>query len=69
MKKEYYIDKTRVLKPSQDYEYLRKAGQQYIESLAYKLWTDYNEHDPGITILEVLCYAITELGYRTNFNI
>ncbi|MGZ3750874.1 MAG: hypothetical protein ACXVAU_06345, partial [Mucilaginibacter sp.] len=33
--------------------------------LGSMLWTDYNEHDPGITILEALCYAITELGYRT----
>src|SRR5262245_59577183 len=32
-------------------------------------WTDYNTHDPGITILEVLSYAITELAYRTNFPI
>ncbi|MDC8005357.1 hypothetical protein POV27_14940 [Aureisphaera galaxeae] len=69
MKTEYYIDKTRSLTPSQDYEYLREAGQQYIESLAHKLWTDYNAHDPGITILEALCYVITELGYRTNFAI
>ena len=69
MNTEYYIERTRSLKPAQDYEYLRQAGQQYIESLAHKLWTDYNEHDPGITILEVLCYAITELGYRTNFSI
>ncbi|WP_461305291.1 hypothetical protein [Aureisphaera sp.] len=69
MKTEYYIDKTRSLKPAQDYEFLRKEGQQYIESLAHKLWTDFNAHDPGITILEALCYVITELGYRTNFSI
>ncbi|MBX2826903.1 MAG: hypothetical protein KTR22_01995 [Flavobacteriaceae bacterium] len=69
MKTEYYIDKTRSLTQSQDYEFLRSEGQQYIESLAHKLWTDYNAHDPGITILEALCYVITELGYRTNFAI
>src|SRR5690606_12730294 len=32
-------------------------------------WTDFNTHDPGITILEQLCYAITDLGYRTNLAI
>lgn len=69
MKTAFYINKARKLRPSQDYEFLRREGQKYIESLAHKLWTDYNEHDPGITILEVLCYAITELGYRTNFDI
>ena len=31
-------------------------------------WTDYNAHDPGITTLEALCYAITELGYRCGFD-
>ncbi|NEQ10530.1 MAG: hypothetical protein F6K37_32810 [Moorea sp. SIO4E2] len=33
-----------------------------------KLWTDYNTHDPGITILEQLCYAITDLSYRLDFE-
>ena len=28
-------------------------------------WTDANTHDPGITVLEVLGYALAELGYRT----
>ena len=27
-------------------------------------WTDNNVHDPGTTVLEVLCYAITDLQYR-----
>ena len=27
-------------------------------------WTDVNVHDPGVTVLEVLCYAITDLQYR-----
>ncbi len=34
-----------------------------------RLWTDYNAHDPGITLLEALCYAITDLGYRTGWDI
>lgn len=29
-------------------------------------WTDFNAHDPGVTVLEALCYAITDLAYRTN---
>lgn len=61
------ILKDPTLKPDEDYQYLREAGRQYIEELGSSLWTDYNEHDPGITILEALCYAITELGYRTSF--
>ncbi len=64
-----YLDKTRTLPNDQDYEFLRSEGLKYIEELASDLWTDYNTHDPGITILEALCYAITELGYRTDFDI
>lgn len=69
MNTQKYISKDRVLLPSQDYELLRKIGMQYIEKYGSKLWSDYNPHDPGVTILEVLSYVITELGYRTNFDI
>lgn len=66
---EYYIEKDRTLLPSQDFQFLLKEGLKYIEHLGPKFWTDYNPHDPGITILDVLCYAITELGYRADFDI
>jgi len=49
-----------------DFENLRKEGIDHLGKLAGKLWTDHNVHDPGITILEVLCYALLDLGYRTN---
>jgi len=54
---------------SMDYEFLRKKGIEYAQRLSGKTWTDYNEHDPGVTILEQLCYALTDLGYRTNFSV
>lgn len=57
------------LPPSMDYALLRKEGIRYIQELAGKIWTDYNEHDPGVTILEQLCYALTQLGYKTNMDI
>ena len=47
-----------------DYQWLRARGQEIIEKLAGEVWTDYNEHDPGVTTLEQLCYALTELTYR-----
>ena len=47
-----------------DFAFLRKTGIAHIENLGASLWTDYNSHDPGITILEMLCYAITDLGMR-----
>lgn len=52
-----------------DYSFLRQKGIEYIEKLGSKIWTDYNTHDPGITILEMLCYAITDLGLRINLPI
>ncbi len=52
-----------------DFEFLKKLGIEYIESLGGKLWTDYNDHDPGVTILEMLCYAITDLGNRIELPI
>jgi hypothetical protein len=47
-----------------DFFFLREQGISYIEALGGALWTDYNSHDPGITILEMLSYAITDLGNR-----
>jgi hypothetical protein len=57
------------LKPAQDYYDLRKEGIGFIEQMGSRQWTDYNTHDPGITILEALCYAITDLAYRTGRDI
>lgn len=51
------------------YTPLRDLGIQHVQELAGKIWTDYNTHDPGVTILEVLAYAITDLGYRVNQDI
>jgi len=53
--------------PKLDYAFLKGQGIAYIQQLAGKVWTDYNEHDPGITILEELCFVIRDLEYRTNF--
>ena len=47
-----------------DYARLREEGVRQLGRLAGAQWTDFNAHDPGITILEQLCYAITDLGYR-----
>ena len=54
---------------SMRFDFLRAEGLKHIESLAGKVWTDYNLSDPGISILEVLSYAITDLGYRASYPI
>ncbi|HEY2726492.1 MAG TPA: hypothetical protein VGI61_04930, partial [Parafilimonas sp.] len=61
--------KTNPLLPAEDYVALRKQGFKYIEQTGSGIWTDYNNSDPGITILEAVCYAITDLAYRTGFEI
>ncbi|HWQ26389.1 MAG TPA: hypothetical protein VN367_06340 [Chlorobaculum sp.] len=63
------IPKVPNLEPSQDFAFLRSKGIEFIEQMSSRWWTDYNSHDPGITILEALCYAITDLGYRTGWDI
>lgn len=69
MKQQPIIPKNPILKPVQDYYHLRRKGIGFIEQMGSQLWTDYNTHDPGITILETLCYAITDLGYRMGWDI
>src|SRR5436853_1654512 len=47
---------------SQNFAFLREEGLNVIRRLAPGSWTDHNIHDPGITLLEALSYAITETG-------
>lgn len=52
-----------------DYAAMRSEAVALLGRLSGSQWTDHNIHDPGITILEQLCFAITDLAYRTNFPI
>jgi hypothetical protein len=55
--------------PGLSYSGLRERGIEIVQQLAGETWTDYNEHDPGVTILEQLCYALTELSYRAGLPV
>ena len=55
--------------PALDYEFLRTRGIELIQQFAGSSWSDFNLHDPGVTILEYLCYALTDIAYRTTFPI
>ncbi len=57
------------LPPHLNFNRLREEGLQHIGNLSGKIWTDHNTHDPGITTLEVLCYALLDLGYRSSLPI
>ena len=54
---------------SENYDLLLEKGISLVQNYSGENWTDYNYHDPGVTLLEQLCYALTDLGYRTNFPI
>ena len=36
---------------SMDYDFLRKEAISKTQKISGEKWTDYNPHDPGITIL------------------
>ena len=56
--------------PGEDsFESLRSVGINLVQDLARSIWTDYNEHDPGVTILEQVCYALTDIMYRAGFPV
>ena len=54
---------------AQDFSALRGEALATLQHLAGDTWTDHNLHDPGITLLETLCYVLTDLGYRLDFPI
>lgn len=59
----------RLLPAALNYETLKNEGIEYLKVLAGHQWSNYNDSDPGVTILEQLCYALTELGYCAQFPI
>lgn len=52
---------------SQDFNSLKEQGLAYLQEHMNYEWTNLNASDPGITILDQICYALTELGYCDDF--
>jgi hypothetical protein len=50
-----------------DFAGLRQAGIERLQQLCGEVWSDYNLHDPGITLLEQLCYGLSDLTYRSSY--
>jgi len=63
----YIIDQP--LPITQDFKSLKEEGLAHIQKVNGKEWTNLNPSDPGVTILDQLCYALTELGYCNDFPI
>jgi hypothetical protein len=55
--------------PAMDFMGLRTQAIAQLQALCGDVWTDYNQHDPGLTILDQLLYAMTDLSYRLDFDI
>jgi hypothetical protein len=64
-----FIHKEIKLPESKDYAFLKRTGIDYSQELSGEIWTDYNHHDPGVTILEQLCFALTELAYKAGISV
>ncbi len=69
MKKPATISRTEPASLGQNFAKLLAQGIEYCQQMSEDNWTDYNEHDPGLTLLEQLCYAITDLSARTGQKI
>ena len=63
------IDSSLTPGPAANYRDLRATAYEAIERLGREQWTDYNAHDPGITLAEHLADALSEIGYRGSFDI
>ena len=51
-------------KGASTYSRLNKETLQLVQRLSGQRWTDYNAHDPGVTLLEIICYGLLDLHYK-----
>lgn len=49
------------------YTKLHRQTREEIQRLSGKVWTDYNAHDPGVTLADIADYALTEFDYKLGF--
>ncbi|WP_163411030.1 hypothetical protein [Flavobacterium ajazii] len=63
-----YITKA-PLPSHQNFSFLKNEAMTYIQKHVGSEWTNFNPSDPGMTILDQFCYALTELGYCIDFSI
>ncbi len=53
---------------AQDHSRLVRATLARTQALSGDVWTDYNSHDPGVTLIEALCFGINDVAYRAGHN-
>ncbi len=52
------------LPPTLSFDALRAEAIPAAQHASGDIWTDFNIHDPGVTLLEQTCFALTEIAYR-----
>lgn len=55
-------------KGASTYSRLNTETLQLVQQLSGKRWTDYNAHDPGVTLMDVVCYGLLDLHYKFDFD-
>lgn len=63
------IERTDFAQQPLSFDSLRREGVALVQHYSGSIWTDYNVHDPGITILEQACYGLTDIIYRCDFAV
>ncbi|EGV18802.1 hypothetical protein [Thiocapsa marina] len=63
------ISRSALQEPALDFARRYQAGLERVQALSGDLWTDYNDHDPGVTILQQLCFGLTDAAYRTEHKL
>lgn len=53
----------------QNFKALKEKGMDFIREFSGTGWSNLNASDPGITILEQVCFALSELGYCGDFPV
>lgn len=65
MKEKVFIDQRS--KEEDLYRQLQADTLHRLQQSSGEVWTDFNPHDPGVTISEVSNYVLTEMDYRLRF--
>lgn len=50
------------------YTVLQRRTLAELQRLSGGVWTDYNPHDPGVTVADAVNYALTETDYKLGFS-
>ena len=56
---------TKTVAPLIEFSDLRRIAIQYAQDASREQWSDYNVHDPGVTLLEQTCFALSQLAYQS----